>query len=83
MAAANNAHELALLNVRRGVVGKITGSTNDAMNTGTFILMICFALLFFSMIGIAVTVIMSGKSDVFVSIADNLFKAILAIITLT
>jgi uncharacterized MAPEG superfamily protein len=73
MAAAHNAHELAILNAKRGFVGKVTGSTNDAMNTGTFILIICFIFLGLSMIGLC------AKPESFGSITDNIFKAILAV----
>jgi hypothetical protein len=73
MAAARNAHELALINARRGYVGKITGSTNDAMNTGTFILLICFVFLGISMIGLYI------RPEAFGAIVDNLFKAILTV----
>jgi hypothetical protein len=71
--AANHAHEIAILNAKRGAIGKLTGSSNDAMNTGLLILIICLVLLALSMIGDCI------KPEPFSSITDNLFKVVLTV----
>jgi len=63
--AAHNAHQIALIDAKRGVVGRLTGSTNDAMNTGTLILLICLTLWGLSMVGLYVkTEAFSGISTI-------------------
>jgi hypothetical protein len=42
--ARANAHELALLSAKKGWIGRITGSTNEDMNTGLFVLLISLLL---------------------------------------
>ncbi len=49
------AHELELLKGKRGWVGKITGSTNEALNTGLFVLVIAFFMLAIAMFGLLFT----------------------------
>ena len=58
---------------KRGIVGKLTGSTNDAMNTGLLILIICLILWGLSMIGVY------QKAEVFNPISDDIFKVVLAV----
>ena len=71
--ADERAHQIALIVAKKGVVGKLTGSTNDAMNTGTLILIICLFLWGASMVGVCF------KADAFSPISDNVFKAVLAV----
>jgi hypothetical protein len=70
----NHAHELAMIKAKLGIVGKITGSTNDAMNTGLFIFICCTGLLVGSGVG--------GffRPDAFSAITDTLLKLFPAIV---
>ena len=38
-------HELALLGMRQGLIGKITGSSNESLNNGALVLLILAILL--------------------------------------
>ena len=71
--AADYAHEIALIAHRKGTIGRLTGSTNEAMNTGTFILIMCLVLLAGSMVGIGF------NPTAFGPVTDNLFKVVLAV----
>ena len=64
---------LALLSAKKGWIGRITGSTNEDMNTGLLVLLISLLLLGVSMIGTA------EKITEFASISDNLFKVVLTV----
>jgi len=66
--APANAHELAVLSAKKGWIGRITGSTNEDMNTGLLVLLISLLLWGGSMI---------IKVDA--SASDNLFKFILTV----
>ncbi|MGH6845599.1 MAG: hypothetical protein ACRECU_12975, partial [Methylocella sp.] len=68
-----NAHELALLTARRGLVGKLTGSTNEALNTGLMVLIVSLILFGFAMLGTYINA--SG----FNTITDDLFKLVLTV----
>ena len=71
--AAERGHELAILAAKKGWIGIITGSTNESMNTGLFLLLISLLLLGCSMIGSA------KEIAAFNAITDNLFKFVLTL----
>jgi hypothetical protein len=71
--ATANAHELAVLAAKKGWVGCLTGSANEAMNTGLLILLISLALLGGSMWGT------TQYPNTFIGITDNLFKLVLTV----
>lgn len=71
--AAARGHELALLKAKTGWIGRLTGSTNESMNTGLLLLLICLALLGFSII------VNAEGIPGFSGITDNLFKLVLTL----
>jgi hypothetical protein len=73
MQAKAQAHELAIINSKKGWVGRVTGSTNEALNTGVFILFLSLILLAASMVGSAY------YPTTFAAITDNLFKLALTV----
>jgi hypothetical protein len=71
--AATHSHELAMIDARRGLIGRLTGSTNDSMNTGLFILVCGLLLLAGSMVGGLF------RPEAFSGTTDNLFKFVLTV----
>jgi hypothetical protein len=66
-------HELALLRMRQGLIGRMTGSSNESFNNGLLILL----LLLISLILPEVGSYLGAKLD---AVADGLIKAIFAVI---
>ena len=67
-------HELALLRARRGPIGQIIGSDDPALTISFFVLAFSFALL-------AVSAVASiWNSSILTTLANDLFKVILAIV---
>jgi hypothetical protein len=66
-------HELALLKLRQGVLGKVTGSSNESFNNGLFILL----LLLLALCGSEVGIYFGAHLD---AVTDGLIKAIFAVV---
>jgi uncharacterized membrane protein (UPF0136 family) len=66
-------HELALLAAKGGLVGRLTGSTNESLNTGFLVLIISLILFAGSMAG---TYVDAAKFSI---ITDDLFKLVLTV----
>jgi hypothetical protein len=72
--AVHNAHELAVLRSKKGWIGIITGSTNESMNTGIVVFILCGIVLAGSLIGA------TYRPDPFDSVTDYMCKAIFAVV---
>jgi hypothetical protein len=74
LAAVHNAHELAVLRSRKGLIGIVTGSTNESMNTGIVVFILCTIVLGGSLIGA------TYHPDPFNSVTDYMCKALIAVV---
>jgi hypothetical protein len=72
--AANNAHQLAVLREKKGWIGIVTGSTNESLNTGIVVFILCAIVLAGSLTG------SFYRSDPFNSVTDYMCKALVAVV---